>query len=193
MIAIIKYNAGNSRSVQNALKRLGYQSTITNNLKQIEKADHVIFPGVGQAAAAMNFLEKSGIDELILNLTQPVLGICLGLQLMCRYSDESDTQCLGIFETDVKRFPPQGIVPHTGWNNFTRLEGTLFQELNEGNHMYFVHSYYAEVCPATTAVCAYITPFSAAVQKNNFYGVQFHPEKSGKAGEKILLNFLSRT
>jgi len=190
MVAIIKYNAGNSRSVKNALRRLGYQSIITDEPDRIKDADKVIFPGVGQAAAAMSFLERSGIDKLILNLNQPMLGICLGLQLMCRCSDESNTICLGIFDAEVKRFPPQKIIPHMGWNNFERVEGELFDGLSKQGHMYFVHSYYAELCPDASAVCDYITPFSAAIQKNNFYGVQFHPEKSGEAGEKLLLNFL---
>lgn len=191
MIAIIKYNAGNSRSVQNALNRLGYVSIITDDLAKIAAADRVIFPGVGQASTAMDYLAQTGLDELIINLQQPVLGICLGLQLMCRKTAESQTECLGIFDAEVKEFPPERRVPHMGWNNFEQTNRTLFEGLAPASHMYFVHSYYAERCADTAATCNYIVPFSAALQKYNFYGVQFHPEKSGEAGEKLLLNFLS--
>lgn len=190
MIAIINYNAGNSRSVRNALSRLGFENVITDDLQKIEQADRVIFPGVGEASTAMDYLRKTGLDELIINLKQPVLGICLGLQLMCKYSEEGDTECLGIFNAEVKKFPPEDIVPHIGWNNIERLKGSLFNNINAYDYVYYVHSYYAEVCSATTAVCNYIVPFSAAIQRDNFYATQFHPEKSGDVGEKILLNFL---
>lgn len=190
MIAIIKYNAGNSRSVQNGLTTLGFESEITDEPEKIKHADRVIFPGVGEAATAMNYLKNKGLDELIPTLEQPVLGVCLGLQLMCKHSEEGDTDCLGIFDAKIKKFPPEKIVPHTGWNNFERLEGPLFKNISENDHMYFVHSYYADICSDTSAICKYIVPFSAAMQKNNFYATQFHTEKSGEVGERILLNFL---
>ncbi len=189
MIAIIKYNAGNSRSVQNAVSRLGFDNTITDDPKKIKQADRVIFPGVGEASTAMDYLRKTGMDELIINLKQPVLGVCLGLQLMCKFSEEGSTECLRIFDAEVKKFPPLNIVPHIGWNNFKHIEGPLFENLNKNDHMYYLHTYYADVCSDTAAACEYIVPFSAVVQKDNFYGVQFHPEKSGDAGEKLLLNF----
>lgn len=191
MIAIIKYNAGNSRSVQNAVSRLGFDSMITDNAQKIKQAERVIFPGVGEAGSAMEYLRKIGLDKLIPALEQPVLGVCLGLQLMCRYTEEGNTDCLGIFNAEVKKFPPMDIVPHIGWNNFERLEGSLFKDVKVQDHTYYVHNYYAEVCSVTTAICNYIVPFSAAIQKDNFYATQFHPEKSGEVGEKILLNFLS--
>lgn len=190
MIAIIKYNAGNIRSVQNALNRLGYDSIITDDPALIMKADKVIFPGVGEAGSAMRYLKNAGLDKLILSLKQPVLGICLGLQLMCRYSEEADTKCLGIFDTDVKLFPPVDKIPHMGWNNCMTLKGELFKEVTVNDDLYFVHSYYAEISPFTLATCDYIVPFSAAMGENNFYATQFHPEKSAEAGEKILKNFL---
>lgn len=193
MIAIIKYNAGNSKSVQNALTRLGFESAITADHELIKKAECVIFPGVGEASSAMDYLRNTGLDELIISLKQPFLGICLGLQLMCKHSEEGNTGCLRIFDAEVKKFPPTDIVPHVGWNNFERVDGNIFKKINQNEHLYYVHSYYAETCSHTTAVCDYITPFSAAMQKDNFYGVQFHPEKSGEAGEKLLINFLSRT
>jgi glutamine amidotransferase len=191
MIAIIKYNAGNSRSVQNAVSGLGFESIITHDPAKIKQADRVIFPGVGEAGTAMDYLIKTGLDELIINLKQPILGICLGLQLMCRHSEEGDTDCLGIFNVKVKKFRPMDIVPHVGWNNPDQLKGSLFKDVNVKDHMYYVHSYYAEICSNTTAICNYIVPFSAAIQKDNFYATQFHPEKSGEVGERILLNFLS--
>ena len=177
-------------SVQNALSRLGYESVITDDKDLLKSARKVIFPGVGEAASAMNYLKKRGLDKTIKELTNPVLGICLGLQLMCNFSEEGDTECLGIFNTKVKKFPEKDIVPHTGWNNFTKVEGSLFKGINSYDDVYYVHSYYAEVCDETTAVCDYIVPFGAAMQKDNFHATQFHPEKSGSTGEKILKNFL---
>ncbi|MFT4663347.1 MAG: glutamine amidotransferase [Polaribacter sp.] len=190
MIAIIKYNAGNISSVQNALSRLGYESVITDNATTILQAEKVIFPGVGEASSAMKYLRKKELDKVILAIKQPMLGICLGLQLMCTYSEEGQTECLGIFDSEVKRFPPKEIVPHMGWNNFTSLESQLFNKVEKENDVYYVHSYYATVCKSTVATCDYITPFSAAMQKNNFYASQFHPEKSAIIGEQILKNFL---
>lgn len=190
MIAIIKYNAGNARSVQNALNRLGYDSIITNDSKAIQQADKVIFPGVGEAKSAMKSLKENGLDLLIPSLTQPVLGICLGQQLMCQFSEEGNTQCLGIFDAQVKRFPTNGIIPHMGWNNFSVQNNTLFQGVDKPNDVYFVHSYYVELNEFTSATTDYIIPFSAAIQKNNFYATQFHPEKSSSVGAKILQNFL---
>jgi glutamine amidotransferase len=190
MIAIIKYNAGNISSVQNALTRLGYKSIITADEEQILSADKVIFPGVGEASSAMKYLVERGIDKTILNIKKPMLGICLGQQLMCDFSEEGHTKCLGIFNTQVKKFPPIEIVPHMGWNNFTKIGGGLFKNLEAKDDVYFVHSYYAEVNAQTTAICNYIKPFSAAMQKDNFYATQFHPEKSGDNGEQILTNFL---
>ncbi|OFY39102.1 MAG: imidazole glycerol phosphate synthase, glutamine amidotransferase subunit [Bacteroidetes bacterium RBG_13_44_24] len=190
MIAIIKYNAGNIRSVRNALLRLGYDSMITDNRKEILKADKVIFPGVGEAGSAMKYLRQNGLDRLILSLEQPVLGICLGLQLMCRHTAEANTGCLGIFEADVKKFPRKDIVPHMGWNNFSSLNGDLFRGISLKDDVYYVHSYYAEISSSTLATCNYILPFSAAMQKRNFSATQFHPEKSAEAGERILKNFL---
>lgn len=190
MIAILKYNAGNIKSVQNALTRLGFESIITENPEEIRKADKVIFPGVGEASSAMNYLKERGLDSVITSLRQPVLGICLGLQLMCRSTEEANTKCMGIFGTDVKLFPPVDKIPHMGWNNFLSLKGALFSGVKQVEDVYYVHSYYAEVCSDTSATCEYILPFSAALQKDNFYATQFHPEKSATAGEKILKNFL---
>ena len=190
MIAIIKYNAGNISSVQNALNRLGYESVITDDAETIMGANKVIFPGVGEANSAMKYLKEKGLDKVILSIQQPMLGICLGLQLMCRHSEEGDTQCLGIFNSHVKRFPPEEIVPHTGWNNFSSISGPLFRHIQQENDVYYVHSFYAQKCDETVATCAYITTFSAAMQKNNFYATQFHPEKSADIGTQILRNFL---
>lgn len=191
MIVIIRYNAGNTQSVENAVRRLGFDSIITNDIEQIQKADKVIFPGVGEAATAMQHLQANGLDLAIKGLKQPVLGICLGLQLMCNYTQESNTKGLGIFDVNVKRFPPLDIVPHMGWNTLNNCKGELFSGISEEEHFYFVHSYYAEESPLSAAQCDYILPYSAALQKDNFYAVQFHPEKSGKAGEQLLKNFLS--
>jgi imidazole glycerol-phosphate synthase subunit HisH len=189
MISIVKYNAGNTMSVENALKRLGYECVITNDPATLKAADKVLFPGVGHAAPAMAYLKDRGLDEVIKSLTQPVLGICLGMQLMCSYTEEGSTDGLGIFDTEVLKFPPEDKVPHMGWNALQGLENDLFKGID--NDMYFVHSYYAELCDYTTAVTDYILPFSAALQKGNFYAVQFHPEKSGSAGEQLLKNFLA--
>lgn len=190
MIAIIKYNAGNIKSVQNALNRLGYDGVITDDPQTIISADKVIFPGVGEAGSAMKHLREKGLDQLIVSLKQPVLGICLGLQLMCDETEEGQTKCLGVFENKVKRFKDLDIVPHMGWNNFTDVKGQLFNNLTVEDDVYFVHSYYAELSDQTTAVCDYINPFSAALEKDNFYATQFHPEKSADIGERILRNFL---
>jgi glutamine amidotransferase len=190
MIAIIKYNAGNIRSVQNALSRLGYSCIITDNREDILNAEKVIFPGVGEASSAMMYLKARGLDRLILSLKQPVLGICLGLQLLCRHSDEGNTDCLKVFDTDVRMFPKTDIVPHMGWNNFSSVEGELFEGISLQDNVYYVHSFYAGISSCTSAVCDYILPFSAAMQKKNFYAAQFHPEKSAETGERILKNFL---
>jgi len=191
MIAIVKYNAGNIRSVKNALTRLGVESRITGDKNELEAADKIIFPGVGQAGSAMAYLRERKLDEVITSTTKPFLGICLGLQLMCTHSEEEDTTCLGIFDNKVKRFTNDDIVPHMGWNNFTATQGTLFTGLAGQVDMYYVHSYYAEIGNSTTAVCDYINPFSAAMQKDNFFATQFHPEKSAKYGQQLLKNFLS--
>lgn len=191
MIAIIQYNAGNIRSVQNALQRLGRPSIVTDVPEEIERASHVIFPGVGEAGSAMKYLKDKGLDVVLQNLKQPVLGVCLGLQLLCRHTEEGDTRCLGIFDTEVKKFPPQDKVPHIGWNNCAALTGRLLQGIDPQQDFYFVHSYYAQTCEHTAAVCDYILPFSAALEKDNFFAVQFHPEKSAGAGETILKNFLA--
>lgn len=191
MIAIINYNAGNIRSVQNAISRLGYDSVITNEAQEIRKADKVIFPGVGEASTAMRYLKEKQLDSLIQNLEQPVLGICLGMQLMCDSSEEGNTKGLGIFPNQVKLFKGSELVPHMGWNDFELVKGELFKGLSKENNTYFVHSYYAEVGEFTTAICNYIEPFSAALEKENFFATQFHPEKSSSIGSKILNNFLN--
>lgn len=190
MIAILQYNAGNIQSVQNALNRLGYESVITDDTKTILSAEKVIFPGVGEASTAMQYIKERGLDEVICAITQPFLGICLGLQLMCESTEEGNTKCLGIFNTKVKLFPPKDKVPHIGWNSFESFKGKLFKNLTTSDDVYYVHSYYAELCNATVAQCNYIKPFSAALQKANFYATQFHPEKSAGVGEQILKNFL---
>jgi imidazole glycerol-phosphate synthase subunit HisH len=190
MIAVIKYNAGNIRSVQNAITRLGYKSVITDAREEILDADKVIFPGVGEAGSAMRYLRERDLDKLITSLKQPVLGICLGLQLMCRYSEEGDTECMKIFDSDVRRFPSVDKVPHMGWDNFFSLKGDLFKGVSARNDVYYVHSYYPEISSCTTAVCDYILPFSAGMKRDNFYATQFHPEKSAIIGELILRNFL---
>jgi glutamine amidotransferase len=190
MIAILKYNAGNIRSVQNALNRLGYKSIITDDPSELSVAEKVIFPGVGEASSAIQYLRERGLDRTIISLKQPVLGICLGLQLMCRFSEEGDTKCLGIFDTDVRLFPPVDKIPHMGWNNFLTIKGDLFKGITLNDNVYYVHSYYAEISSGTLATCEYILPFSAAMQKDNFYATQFHPEKSADKGEIILKNFL---
>ncbi len=190
MIAIVKYNAGNIKSVQNALSRLGYKSLITDNPDELRSADKVIFPGVGEAGTAMQYLKERGLDVTITSLKQPVLGICLGLQLMCRHSEEGDTTCLGIFDAEVRLFPRVEKIPHMGWQNFFTLKGELFNGIKVTDDLYYVHSYYADISPSTIATCDYILPFSCAMQKDNFYATQFHPEKSAAVGERILKNFL---
>lgn len=190
MIAILKYNAGNTRSVENAVKRLGYECVVTDDTQLLQSADKVIFPGVGEAASAMEHLRSKSLDEVVKSLTQPVLGICLGLQLMCRYSEEGNATGLGIFNVNVKKFPPKDKVPHMGWNTISKSESKLLSTISSEDNMYFVHSYYAELSQYTIAECDYILPFSAALQKDNFYAVQFHTEKSGIVGEQILTNFL---
>ncbi len=193
MIAIIDYNAGNVRSVLFAMERLGVEAVLTSDHEKIRSAQKVIFPGVGEARNTMNYLQQSGLDEVIKSLRQPVFGICLGMQLLCTHSEEYDTNCLGIIPQEVKRFrPTRGEkVPHMGWNSIHQLSNGLFQPELEGKHAYFVHSYYVEEGPFTTATTDYIHPFSSALQKDNFYATQFHPEKSGRVGEAILKGFLS--
>jgi glutamine amidotransferase len=200
MIAIIKYNAGNVLSVQHALSRLGVDSFVTDDASVIAGADKVIFPGVGHALPAMQYLKSNRLDELIISLQQPVLGICLGLQLMCNYSEEGDTKCLGIFNENVKLFDASILaiksiqapkVPHIGWNSIYDFKSPLFNGLNENDFVYSVHSYYAALGSETVATTDYIIPFSAALQKDNFYAVQFHPEKSGPVGQMILKNFIN--
>ena len=194
MIAIIKYNAGNVQSVQYALQRIGIESVVTDDETVILAADKVIFPGVGHAQSAMQYLRDKQLDKLIVSLRQPVLGICLGLQLLCKHSEEGDTNCLGIFDTDVKLFAPGDFkVPQIGWNNIGEYKSVLFNGLANEAFVYTVHSYYAALSTATTAITDYILPYSAALEKNNFYAVQFHPEKSGVVGETILKNFIQIT
>lgn len=196
-IVIIKYNAGNIESVNNALNRLGINAEITADPAKIRNADKLIFPGVGEASTTMEYLRKHELDKLIVSLKQPVLGICLGLQLMCSHSEENDTDCLGIFDEKVIRFVPKPgeefitKVPHMGWNAITGLKSKIFSEDIENEYVYFVHSYYAGLGEHTVATCSYINQFSAALQKDNFYATQFHPEKSGTVGAQILKNFIN--
>ena len=193
-VAVVKYNAGNIRSVDYALKRLGVEAVITADKEELQSVDKVIFPGVGEAETTMNHLKATGLDELIKNLRQPVFGICLGMQLMCRYSEEGEVDCLNIFDVDVKRFVPQkheDKVPLMGWNTIGKTNSKLFEGFTEEEFVYFVHSFYVPTCDFTAATTDYIHPFSAALHKDNFYATQFHPEKSGKTGEKILTNFLN--
>ncbi len=189
-IAIIDYGAGNIKSLQFALQRLGFESVVTHDAEIIKKADKVIFPGVGEASSAMAKLRDSGLDQLIPTLRQPVLGICLGMQLLCNASEEGNTVGLGIFNVEVTRFRSNVKVPHMGWNTIANLKTELFNGISEGTYMYLVHSYFAPICEDTIAVTEYGIPYSTALQKNNFYGVQFHPEKSSKEGQRILKNFL---
>ena len=191
MIAIIDYDAGNVKSVQNALKKLGFEAEITSDIETIENADKVIFPGVGEASSAMKKLQERGLDAVIQNLKQPVLGICLGMQLMCNASEEGNTKALGIFDCEVKLFPNSDIVPHMGWNNVSEMKGKLLENISDTDNFYFVHSYYAEIGENTSSVCDYIKNFSATLEKDNFFAAQFHPEKSGDAGFKLLENFLN--
>jgi glutamine amidotransferase len=192
-IAIIKYNAGNIKSVSNALGRLGIEHSITDNHEAIESADRVIFPGVGEASTTMNYLKERKLDSLICALKQPVLGICLGMQLMCKHSEEGDTPCLGIFDLPVKKFDVPHKIPHMGWNSLHNVKLPLFSSTSESEFVYFVHSYYIPVADSTIATSYYGIPFSAALAKNNFYATQFHPEKSGTIGEGILKGFLERS
>ena len=195
-IAIIKYNAGNIRSVLYALERIGHAATVTDNADEIRNASKVIFPGVGEASTAMNYLKERNLDTLICSLTQPVLGICLGMQLLCKYSEENDTKCLGIFDEDVRKFIPKipkvGLkVPQIGWNSIYDLKTDLFKNVQGNSYCYFVHGYYAAKGDHTIATTDYVQPYSSALKKNNFNGVQFHPEKSATAGEQILKNFIA--
>jgi len=189
-LVIIRYNAGNLFSVSHALRRLGYEPVVTDEPERIRQADRVIFPGVGEASSAMRYLRERSLDEVIRGLTQPFLGICLGLQLLCEHSEEGETECMGVFPERVKKFPPQEKVPHIGWNRVQFSEDELFRGLPQGSYMYFVHSYYAETGADTAAVCDYILPFSAGLKRGNFHALQFHPEKSGVLGERILKNFV---
>jgi imidazole glycerol-phosphate synthase subunit HisH len=189
-VAIIKYNAGNVQSVKHALWRLGIDPLVTDNEEEIRSADKVIFPGVGEASTAMRYLKEKNLHLLIPTLKQPVLGVCLGLQLMCRHSEENDTQCLGIFNLEVKKFEPRLKVPHMGWNTIHDIKGSLLEGLNDHSYLYFVHSYYAPVSDFTIATTTYINEFSTALNKDNFYAVQAHPEKSGRDGATLLENFV---
>lgn len=190
MIAIIKYNGGNVSSVQNALNRLDAESIITDDLELIKNTDKVIFPGVGEASSTMKILKEKGLDLLIPTLKQPVLGICLGMQLMCKNNEEGNTVGMGIFDINVKKFPSENIIPHMGWNTISDPKSTIYSGIKEKSDVYFVHSFYCELSENTTSVCDYILPFSASLQKDNFYAMQFHPEKSGKIGSQLLQNFL---
>lgn len=192
-IVIIKYNAGNIFSVDSAMKRLNVDAIVTDDKELIRKADKVIFPGVGEASTTMRYLRENGLDTLIKDLKQPVLGVCLGMQLMCTRSEEGSAECLGIFDVDVKRFVPQkheDKIPHMGWNTITDVKNPLFDTSLEDQYVYFVHSYYVPINSNTVATTNYILPFSAALHTQNFYATQFHPEKSGSVGEHILTNFL---
>ena len=189
-ISIIKYNAGNIQSVLFALERIGINAIVTDDIEVLQKSDKVIFPGVGEASSAMNYLKERKLDEVIVNLKQPVLGICLGMQLMCQHSEEGNTNCLGIFDNNIKLFSGDVKVPQIGWNNIYDLKTNLFKKVKENEYMYLVHSYYAEVSEHTIAKTNYGLEYSSSLQKNNFYGVQFHPEKSSDAGQTILENFI---
>lgn len=192
MIAIIKYNGGNVSSVQNSLNRLKVESIVTDDFDLIRKADKVIFPGVGEASSTMKLLKEKGLDQLIPTLKQPVLGVCLGMQLMCKNNEEGNTVGMGIFDIDVKKFSAKNIVPHMGWNTISDFKSGIFSGIEENSDVYFVHSFYCELSENTTSVCDYILPFSASLQKDNFYAMQFHPEKSGDIGSRLLENFLKQ-
>jgi len=190
-IIIINYGAGNIQSIKFAIKRLGYEAVLSNDVSEIQNADKVIFPGVGEASSAMKKLRDSGLDKIIPILKQPVLGICLGMQLMCNSSEEGNTTGLGIFDVDVVKFVTKVKVPQIGWNQINKLKSGLFEGVTENEHIYLVHSFYAPLCAETIAECSYGLEYSAALQKDNFYGTQFHPEKSSSVGERILENFLN--
>ena len=195
-IAVIKYNAGNICSVVNAVRRLGIDPLVTDKAEDIRKADCVLFPGQGEAAFTMRYLRDKGLDHLIKELRQPVLGICIGMQLMCRHSEEGDTDCLGIFPAEVKRFTPTNHsqkIPHMGWNSLTNLKSPLYEGIGDGEFVYFIHSFYVPQNDLSIADSDYIHPFCASMQKDNFYATQFHPEKSGRVGEKIIQNFINLT
>ena len=192
-VAIVKYNAGNIYSVVHALKRLGVEPELTDDAERLSKADRVLFPGQGEAAYTMKYLRRRRLDELIRSLRQPVLGICIGQQLLCKHTEEGNVDCIGIFDVDVKKFIPklhEDKVPHMGWNALTDLKSNLFAKTHEGDFVYFVHSYYVPLNVYTIATANHILPFSAAMKKGNFYATQFHPEKSGRVGEQILKCFL---
>ncbi len=196
MVAIIDYGTGNLRSVMNALERAGAEYVVTSDHDVLRSADHLLLPGVGEASSAMEKLRERGLDGLIPTLTQPVLGICIGMQLMCEYSEEGDAECMGIFSTRVRRLDSQLAegeflkVPHVGWNTIEELSTPLFDGVSDGSHLYYVHSYAADECEQTIATTEYGVKFSAALGRDNFYGTQFHPEKSGSVGERVLANFL---
>ena len=190
-LVIINYGAGNIKSIQFAFKRLGINASLSNTPDEIRKADKIIFPGVGEASSAMKMLSESNLDKLIPNLKQPVLGICLGMQLLCNKTEEGNTKGLGIFKTEVKKFSNNVKVPQMGWNTITNLKSKLFHNIDDNNYMYLVHSYYAEQCAEAIATTNYDIEYASALHHKNFYGVQFHPEKSSKAGEQILMNFLN--
>ena len=192
-VAVVKYNAGNIYSVIHALQRLGVEPLLTDDAEELMRADKVLFPGQGEASNAMQYLRSHGLDRVICDLKQPILGICIGQQLMCRHSEEGDVDCLGLFDVDVKRFRPMqhaDKVPHMGWNQLNGVKSPLFRGFDEGEFVYFVHSFYVPLCPETIATTDYIQPFSAALHRDNFYATQFHPEKSGAVGERIIRNFL---
>lgn len=189
-IVIVKYNAGNVTSVNFALQRLGINAVLTDDVNDILQADKIIFPGVGAAAPAMKYLREKRLDVLIKNVRQPFLGVCLGMQLLCNYSEEGNTNCIGVFNQSIKKFTGKEKIPQMGWNNIYDLKSSLFNGVDENEYMYFVHSYYAELSDDTIATTNYNIEYSSALQKDNFYAVQFHPEKSSAAGEKILKNFI---
>ena len=192
-VAIVKYNAGNIGSVEKAVRRMGIEPIVTDNVEKIQSADRVIFPGQGEAHSTMEYLKAHRLDEVIVGLKQPVLGICIGMQLLCRHSEEQDTDCLGVFDVDVKRFIPQqheDKVPQMGWNMIEDTKTVLFKGFEKPEFVYFIHSFYVPTCDWTIATTNYIQPYSSALHKDNFYTTQFHPEKSGKVGERILKNFI---
>lgn len=192
-IAIVKYNAGNIGSVENAVRRMGIEPMVTDDVEKIQSADRVIFPGQGEAHSTMTYLKAHRLDEVIVELKQPVLGICIGMQLLCRHSEEQDTDCLGVFDVDVKRFIPlqhEDKVPQMGWNTIEDTKTALFEGFDKPEFVYFIHSFYVPTCDWTIATTNYIQPYSSALHKDNFYATQFHPEKSGQVGEQILKNFI---